>query len=44
MTTFVDLYFPPRLAIDRDEIETAIESDIGAWAAVVGAGTGYSGS
>jgi hypothetical protein len=44
MTTFVDLYFPPNLPIERDEVETAIEADLGAWVEVVGAGVGASGS
>lgn len=41
---FVDLYFPPGLLLDRDEIHEAIEASPQGDAEVVGAGTGVSGS
>jgi hypothetical protein len=44
MTTFVDLYFPPNLPIERDQIQLAIEGDLGTTAEVVGAGSGAAGS
>lgn len=44
MTTFVDLYFGIGLTVDRDEIQAAIEEDLGAQVDVVGAGTGAAGS
>lgn len=44
MTTFVDLYFPLGLEVDRDEVQEAIERDLGGAVEVVGSGTGTSGS
>jgi hypothetical protein len=41
---FVDLYFPPGLDFDRDEIQQAIEAALGADVEVVGAGVGREGS
>jgi ABC-type molybdate transport system permease subunit len=44
MTTFVDLYFPPNMPVGRDEIQAAIEEELGSVVEVVGAGTGETGS
>jgi len=44
MTTFVDLYFPPELPVERDEVQAAIEADLGSVVQVVGAGVGEAGS
>ena len=42
--TFVDLYFPPNLHDDRDEIQSAIEADLGPVVDVVGGGLAETGS
>jgi hypothetical protein len=44
MTTFVDLYFPLGLEMDRDEIQDAIEREMDEAVEVVGAGVGTTGS
>jgi len=41
---FIDIYFPPGLTIDRDEIQVELERQLGSRGEVVGAGTGEAGS
>ena len=40
---FIDIYFPPGLTIDRDEIQVELERQLGSRGEVVGAGTGEAG-
>ena len=41
---YLDLYFPPNLPLDREEIQAAIETDVGPVVTVVGAGLNNRGS